>query len=636
VNPNATQSFTLNVDQAPAITSANNTTFTEGSSGSFTVTSTGYPTPALTQTGTLPSGVTFSDNGNGTATLSGTPAAGTRGSYAITVKAANGVNPNATQSFTVTVDAAPVITSSNATTFTVGSSGSFTVTSTGNPTSSLAESGPLPSGVSFVAHANGTATLSGTPAAGTGGSYPINITASNGVSPNATQSFTLTVNGAPVITSASSDTFTEGSSGSFTVTTTGYPTASLTQTGTLPTGVTFTDDGNGTATLSGTPAAGTRGSYPITITAANGIGNNATQSFTLSVDAAPAITSGDFTTFTVGSAGTFTVTTSGRPTAAISETGALPTGVSFVDNGNGTATLSGTPAAGTGGSYSITIAASNGVSPDASQTFTLTVDQAPAITSADAATFAEGTADSFTVTTTGYPTAAFQESGSLPAGVTFADNGNGTATLSGTPTAGGSFPLTITASNGVSPNATQSFTLTVGTAPTITSADAATFPLGSAGSFTVTATGNPTPTITASGTMPHGVTFSNDTLSGTPTQAGTFQIGFVANNGVNPQAVQYFTLTVTGLKITTTSLNTATVGSAYNSQQLTASGGIAPLKWSKTGSMPKGLKLSSSGLISGTVSSKATPGNYSLTIKVKDSDKPKQTATATFTLTVNS
>ena len=47
-----------------------------------------------------------------------------------------------------------------------------------------------------------------------------------------------------------------------------------------------------------------------------------------------------------------------------------PAGVTFVDNGNGTATLSGTPAAGTGGVYSITITAANGVSPDATQSFT--------------------------------------------------------------------------------------------------------------------------------------------------------------------------------------------------------------------------------------------------------------------------
>ena len=76
---------------------------------------------------------------------------------------------------------------------------------------------------------------------------------------------------------------------------------------------------------------------------------------------------------------------------------------------NGTATLAGTPAAGTSGTYPITIGATNGVAPDASQTFTLTVDAAPAITSADSTTFSEGSAGSFTVTTTGNPTAALSE-----------------------------------------------------------------------------------------------------------------------------------------------------------------------------------------------------------------------------------
>ncbi|HEY0658543.1 MAG TPA: cohesin domain-containing protein, partial [Pyrinomonadaceae bacterium] len=40
---------------------------------------------------------------------------------------------------------------------------------------------------------NGTATIAGTPGAGTAGSYPITITASNGTAPDATQNFTLTV-----------------------------------------------------------------------------------------------------------------------------------------------------------------------------------------------------------------------------------------------------------------------------------------------------------------------------------------------------------------------------------------------------------------------------------------------------------
>ena len=67
------------------------------------------------------------------------------------------------------------------------------------------------------------------------------------------------------------------------------------------------------------------------------------------------------------------MTTVGNPAASLNETGSLPSGVTFTDNGDGTATLAGTPAAGDGGVYDFTITASNGVSPDANQSFTLTV-----------------------------------------------------------------------------------------------------------------------------------------------------------------------------------------------------------------------------------------------------------------------
>ena len=123
----------------------------------------------------------------------------------------------------------------------------------------MTQTGTLPTGVTFN---SATSTLSGTPAAGTGGTYPITFTASNGVGSNAVQSFTLTVNQAPAITSANSATFTVGTAGTFTVTTTGFPSPTVTQTGTLPTGVTFN---SATKTLSGTPAAGTVGTYPITL-----------------------------------------------------------------------------------------------------------------------------------------------------------------------------------------------------------------------------------------------------------------------------------------------------------------------------------------------------------------------------------
>jgi fibronectin-binding autotransporter adhesin len=101
-----------NTGQAPAITSADAATFPQGVAASFTVTSTGTPKAALTETGALPSGVTFVDNGDGTATIGGTPASGTAGDYAITIAADNGVGAAATQAFVLHVSAAiaPVTT----------------------------------------------------------------------------------------------------------------------------------------------------------------------------------------------------------------------------------------------------------------------------------------------------------------------------------------------------------------------------------------------------------------------------------------------------------------------------------------------------------------------------------------------
>ena len=82
------------------------------------------------------------------------------------------------------------------------------------------------------------------------------------------------------VTSSSSITFNQGTPGTLQVSTTGYPAPSLTETGTLPTGLTFNPT---TGTLSGTPAAGTAGTYPISFTAANGVSPNATSNFTLTV-----------------------------------------------------------------------------------------------------------------------------------------------------------------------------------------------------------------------------------------------------------------------------------------------------------------------------------------------------------------
>jgi len=126
----------LNIDsEAPLITSASRVTFYVGAANSFTVTTIGSPTPAITESGSIP--VSFVDNHDGTGTLSGTPVV--PDVYQIIFTASNGVGTPASQNFTLTVSPpAPPITNGN----TISSASSHWVVanqceSSGNPTPGL-------------------------------------------------------------------------------------------------------------------------------------------------------------------------------------------------------------------------------------------------------------------------------------------------------------------------------------------------------------------------------------------------------------------------------------------------------------------------------------------------------------------
>jgi hypothetical protein len=77
--------------------------FTAGVAGYLDIIATGMPTPSLTETGTLPGGLIFLDNGNGTGLLVGAPYPGTEGEYLLTFGASNGARPDAVQSFMLIV-----------------------------------------------------------------------------------------------------------------------------------------------------------------------------------------------------------------------------------------------------------------------------------------------------------------------------------------------------------------------------------------------------------------------------------------------------------------------------------------------------------------------------------------------------
>jgi hypothetical protein len=102
--PTATQSFVVG-GSSRAITSAASVTVAPGSRLSFTITTSGSPTPKITEEGNLPKKINF-NSGRGTASLAGVAKRGTSGAYPITVIATFGkgkTRQDVTQSFVLTI-----------------------------------------------------------------------------------------------------------------------------------------------------------------------------------------------------------------------------------------------------------------------------------------------------------------------------------------------------------------------------------------------------------------------------------------------------------------------------------------------------------------------------------------------------
>jgi N-acetylneuraminic acid mutarotase len=208
--------------------------------------------------------------------------------------------------------------------------------------------------------------------------------AATGPTPEAELYEPTSTTGAPTITSPSTFDVVAGSFNTFSITATGTPAPTITETGALPPGMSFVYNGNGKATVAGTPPAGTTGVFPVTVTASNGVGTAATQQLLITVAAPrvvvspPKFTSSSRTLVLPGANAVVTVSASGSPAPTIAESGVLPAGMAFHYDGNGTATISGVTPPGSSGKYSITLTASNGASISASQVLQLAVGR-PAV-----------------------------------------------------------------------------------------------------------------------------------------------------------------------------------------------------------------------------------------------------------------
>jgi len=147
------------------------------------------------------------------------------------------------------------------------------------------------------------------------------------------------------------------------------------------------------------------------------------------------------------------------------------------------------------------------------------------------------------------------------------------------------------------------------------------------------------------GVLPTGLTASIGSggttvvVSGTPLEAGYFDMWFAVTNASNQTAYLYVRFTsdfILPLTILTTSL--PTFSDQPYSFVLQGFGGVPPYTWSldaTSPALPAGITLSSAGVLAGTYTNEPTAYSANLVIDLADSETPPLKTSAVFNLTYN-
>lgn len=570
----------------------------------------GVGAKTYTTSSPLPAGLTLAANG----TLSGTPTQS--GTFPITVTATDQNGCTGTGPTYTLVIACQTITVTNpgVTTGTANTPFSQTFTQSGGVgTVTFSTGSALPIGMTLAA----SGVLSGTPTQAGGFDIVVTATDANGCT-GAGATYHLVINCQTItVTNPATTTGTVNAAFSQTFTQAGaIGSATFSTVSTLPAGLALAANG----VLSGTPTQ--KGTFPIVVKVTDGnlcTGTGATYNLTINCQTI-AVSNPATSTATANTPFSQTFTASNTVgTVTFTTASTLPAGLTLAANG----VLSGTPTQ--TGSFPIVVTATdaNGCA-GIGATYTLVVGcQTWSILPAALPQATSGVAYTATLTQSGGIGAVTYAvtSGTLPAGLGLSSGG----VLSGTTALTGSYPFTVTATDANGCTATRDYLLVVScpsTPITLSPGSLAAAPANAPFPATVfSASGGAGPyTFQLAGALPSGMTFSTDTLSGTPTQTGSFPITISATDAGGCAGSQDYVVTITcnGVTITVAppSLAAGPVGSPYGPITFTASGGTAPYALAEVGALPPGMTYAA-GVLSGTPTQ---PGTFPVTVTATDAN----------------
>ena len=251
----------------------------------------------------------------------------------------------------------------------------------------------------------------------------------------------------------------EGANLNFVVTATNpdLTTPSLTADG-VPTNASFVDNANGTGTFNFDPNFTQSGMYDVTIIASNGLlADSEVVTITVNETNRPPVLAQIPLQFITERVNLSIQISASDPDGAVPTLSAssLPTGASFVDNGNATGSFSWTPSCGQAGNHAVMFYASDGTDTD-SQIVSITVFGGGSLPPVLAAIGPQSTDENLlltfgiSATLANCSTPVLIATG-MPTGATFTDLGDGNATFSWTPgfTQAGVYDVTFHAFDGL-------------------------------------------------------------------------------------------------------------------------------------------------------------------------------------------